>query len=55
MYASLQDQKLTNNNYKNMIMAWFRSHCIVIIYVPFVSFPLKEGKNTLLARNKNEY
>ena len=30
MYVSLQDEKLTHNNYKNMIQAGLRSHCIVL-------------------------
>ena len=51
MYVNLQVQKLTQNNYKIMIQAWLRSHCIVYIYVTFVSFCLK-NYSALIARKK---
>ena len=52
MYVSLQDQKLTHNNYKNMIQAWLIVTALYYIYVPFISFWLKSA---LIALEKNEY
>ena len=53
MYASLQSQKLTHNDYNNMIQAWLRSHCVVLHFFSICIFPA-ESKSALIAR-KNEY
>ena len=51
MHVSLQSQKLTHNNYKNMIPAWLRSHCIVLHLCSTCIF-LAENKSALIARRK---
>ena len=51
MYATLQDQKLTHDNYNNMIQAWLRIRNLVV-HLCSICISSAESKSAMIAGEK---